>query len=122
MAIGAIIYYTEKDGTHARRITKPQVQAALQHLPDVHGHYAEGITRRACVGRFYWPSRFPDIIAYCGSCNNCQAVGPLRPSVGLMPVMELMPWDLTGLDYISPISPVSIMGNRYILIAVDYAT
>jgi hypothetical protein len=29
---------------------------------------------------------------------------------------------MTGLDYIGPISPVLIMGSRYILIAVDYAT
>jgi hypothetical protein len=30
--------------------------------------------------------------------------------------------DLVGLDFIGPISPTSLAGNRYIIILVDYFT
>jgi len=48
-------------------------------------------------------------------------VGLLRPSAGLLPILQLQPFDIVGMDFIGPITPATIpSGFKYIIIAVDY--
>jgi len=75
------------------------------------------------VGRYFWPTRVKDIYYYCRTCINCQLVGPLRPSAGLLPIIQLQPLDMLGIDFIGPITPITAENHcQYIVIAVDYFT
>ena len=49
-------------------------------------------------------------------------MGPLQPSVGSRAIVDLLPFDMVGLDFIGPITPISDTGNHYIIIMVDYFT
>jgi hypothetical protein len=116
------LLYRERNGKHSICLHHSQVAAALHQLHDAHGHYAADIAYRKSIGKFYWPTRYKDILQYCRSCANCQFLGPLKPSQGLMPVLHLQPLDMMGIDFIGPFSPIALSGARYIIIAVDYAT
>ncbi|KFY31814.1 hypothetical protein V493_00777 [Pseudogymnoascus sp. VKM F-4281 (FW-2241)] len=119
-ADGPRLLYIERNGTKSRCIQKENVENELRVLHNLHGHFATRILQREVIGKAYWPSRMKDINAYCQSCPACQAVGPLRPSTGLNPIFEMMPFDLVGIDFLGPIFPVSKRGNKYILLSVDY--
>lgn len=114
--------FLERDGSHARCILKKEVPETLYALHETCGHWAYDIAIKKAHGQCYWPSRNKDLRAHCRSCHNCQLLGPLRPSQGLMPVMQLQPMDMLGMDFLGPISPRGPNGERYIIILVDYAT
>jgi hypothetical protein len=43
-----------------------------------------------------------------------------KPSAGVMPVIQLQPFDMPGMDFIGPFTPVAIDCSVYIIIAMDY--
>jgi len=49
-------------------------------------------------------------------------IGPIRPLGLLLPILQLQPLDMLGINYLGPISPVARSGARYILVIVDYFT
>ena len=51
---------------------------------------------------------------------QCQTLGPLRLSQGLLPIVQLQPWDCFGTDYMGPITPVAERGARRMVSGVDY--
>ena len=57
-------------------------------------------------------------------CRQCQLMNKkldiVRPE--LYPVPVKSPWYHIGMDFVGPISPTSISGNRYILTISDYFT
>jgi transposase InsO family protein len=114
--------YREKSGQLAQCCKVGEVPDVLHALHGVHAHYADEITKKLAVGRLYWPTRAKDISKYCRSCLSCQKLGPLRPSRGLLPIIQVQPLDVLGIDYIGPIRPVPQSGAKYIVIAVDYFT
>lgn len=118
----AAISFVERNGALARCVLPEDKEEVLQLLHDTHGHFAFDQTLSQSIGKFYWPSRAKDIALYCQTCHDCQMLGPLRPNVGLLPVLQLQPLDMIGLDFMGPISPRSDEGDRYILIVVDYCT
>ena len=87
---------------------------------NLHGHFTDQITMKRCLGKFYWPTRDKDIYEYCRSCPNCQMIGHLRPTTGLLPVVSLQVGDILALDYIGPVTPIAKSGTRFIGICVDY--
>lgn len=115
------LFYKERDGTLALCIRKNEVKPILYWAHDTHGHFAEAITLRKIMGNYYWPTRHRDTSYYCRSCDSCQRVGPLRPSQDVLPVLHLQPFDMIGIDFMGPITPMS-EGNKYIIIVVDYFT
>lgn len=119
---GAQLVYVERNGQLSKCLRKTEITEALDVLHDVHGHFAHTPTLQKAIGLFYWPSHSADILWHCRSCHECQMLGPLRPSANLMPVMQLQPLDMLGLDFMGPITPRSAKGDRYILIIVDYCT
>lgn len=110
----------ESSGELAECIREGQVEAVLRQLHDCHGHFASGVMSRNVIGRFYWPARFKDIARWCNTCDACQRLGPLRPSANLVPVMQLQPMDMLGIDFIGPFNPISENGGKFIIVAVDY--
>lgn len=74
--------------------------------------------------RFFWPKMLADIQRYINSCEACQKFcrsnqtpsGPLQP----LPVTE-KPFEKIGVGKLGPFY-LSQKGNRYILVATDYAT
>ena len=114
--------YRERNGKLARCLHEPEVPKVLILLHNVHGHFAEGITLRRAIGRFFWPTRHKDITEFCKTCANCQMTGPLRPSQGLLPIVSLQPLDVMGIDFIGPITPIAKSGARFMCISVDYFT
>ena len=112
--------YVERSGQWARCLHESEVPQALRLLHNIHGHFSDQITTRRCIGKFFWPSRNKDIKYFCRTCPQCQMLGPLRPSQGLLPIVQLQPWDCFGTDYMGPITPVAESGARFIIIGVDY--
>ena len=69
---------------------------------------------------YFWPSRHKDIKYFCRTCPQCHILDRLRPSQGLLPIVQLQPWDCFRTDYIGPIIPVAESGARFIIVGVDY--
>ena len=74
---------------------------------------------RTLMGRYYWPARAKDGNLYCVTCQSCQMIGPLKPSVSQMAIVHLQPLDMMGFDFVGRF-PETPRGNRYIIIGVDY--
>ena len=98
------------------------VAETLGFYHDCHGHFAGRVLTEYLLGKVYWPTRVKDAHYFARTCEECQAMGPIKPSVGIKPIVHLQPFDMVGLDFIGPITPVSAQGNRYIIIMVDYFT
>lgn len=80
-------------------------------------------TQDRVLNHFYWPGCFADIRRYCQSCEICQRVVSQRnPKVPLvsMPLIG-KPFHRVAIDIIGPL-PRSSRGNRFVLVAVDYAS
>ena len=114
------LLYRERSGKLSSCLLPHEIEDALRQIHDMHGHFAEDIVMQKAIGRFYWPNRRLDIYKYCRSCVNCQMLGPLKPTRGLLPILQLQPLDMLGIDFIGPFRPISNSGARYICIAVDY--
>lgn len=119
--IGEELFWRERDGSLAKCILEEEVEEVIRGLHDSHGHFAGGLTVGRAIGNYYWPTRERDIWEYCGSCDTCQRVGPRRKSGELRSIIQFKPFDMIGMDYVGPISPVcKKTGYKYILIMVDY--
>jgi len=114
------LFYKEKNGKLALCILEEDVETTLEQYHDCHGHFAGRLLAEYLLGKAYWPTRIKDCHYYARTCPDCQSMGPIRPSVGIKPVVYLQPFDMVGLDFIGPITPTSARGNRYIIIMVDY--
>ena len=112
--------YLERNGSKALCIVEADLPTWLHTLHNIYGHWSERIMVSRSVGVVWWPSRSKDIVKYCRSCPQCQFVGPLRPSRGLLPILFMQPMDCIGIDYIGPFTPIAKSRARYVIIAVDY--
>ena len=88
------------------------------------GHMGIKKTVDKIQSAFYWPGIQGDVTRFCKSCDVCQKTvqkGSV-PKVPLqkMPLIE-KPFQRVAIDLVSPISPPSEDGHRYILTLVDYA-
>ena len=86
------------------------------------GHMGKRKTIDRIMQRFYWPTLYRDVAAWCRTCEKCQKHSPIRnlraPLVPL-PVIE-EPFTRIAMDVVGPL-PRSSSGHKYILVC-DYAT
>lgn len=115
-----LLCYRERSGELSACIKKSEIPKVLAELHGLHGHFSANITMKACIGKYYWPTRSHDIARYCRSCFACQSMGPLKPSRGILPIVHLQPLDMMAIDWMGPFRPVAASGARYICVGVDY--
>jgi hypothetical protein len=87
------------------------------------GHLGVTRTLAKINQRFYWPKMIQSVSQYVRSCEDCQTKKKPkeRPAGYLEPVQAKLPFEKIGIDLIGPF-PLSTLGNRYVIIAVDYLT
>lgn len=123
----AQLFYQEPTGEYSKCVLQKEVIKVMNRYHDCHGHFAKDMTLRLLKGRFFWPTRSKDVAEYVKSCDSCQRFGPLRRGKNspnsqrkLKIILNVQPMDMIGIDFVGPISPESVRGMKYILIAVDY--
>ncbi|XP_050890543.1 uncharacterized protein LOC127095949 [Lathyrus oleraceus] len=70
----------------------------------------------------YWPTLWRDVHAYITRWDRCQRTGNVsrRDEMPLRNIQEVAIFDVWGVDFMGPFP--SSMGNKYILVAVDYVS
>ena len=88
------------------------------------GHLGETRTYDRVTQRYFWHGISRDIERYIKACPDCQSrkKGQYRKPSGFLELTHIeKPWDRVGMDILGPF-PTSSLGNRYIVVAVDYVT
>ncbi|KAG1167753.1 hypothetical protein G6F36_012446 [Rhizopus arrhizus] len=87
------------------------------------GHANFDTMLKLFIPRFWWPSMRSDLKAWLSMCPSCQ-VNSRRSQIHkdvMHPLKVPTAFDRWHLDFIGEL-PTSLQGNRWILVAVDYAT
>lgn len=87
------------------------------------GHFCFQKTYEKIRINYWWPfmySQIQDLCATCDSCLRCKRPFGQR-TAPLQPIKIGMPFERVGMDILGPL-PVTITGNKYILIISDYRT
>jgi hypothetical protein len=102
------------------------VNEVLQKAHDnlLAGHFAEKRTLLRAREKFYWANMATDIRLWCNSCIVCCARKrkPNRPHHALQTQVVTEPLQRVALDILGPLEPPTLLGNRYVLVIVDYLT
>ena len=106
----------------SRYAAEEEVEDIFKSNHDDHRHFAGSMLTLYLLGKAHWPRRSQDANSYARSCFECQQIGPLRPSAGIRPTIQLRPMDTIGMDFTVPIAPTLSKGNQYIIILVNYFT
>ena len=84
--------YLEREGKLSYCVLKSEVQTVLDWAHDGHGHFATSITIRNLHGRYWWPSRYSDIVRRCHECYICAETGSRLPfKSGTLRVVAMNP-------------------------------
>ena len=77
----------------------------LAHFIPLSGHMGRDRTLQRIQQRFYWPSLFQDVDAYCRTCPECQRVGiPRQQRVPLVPLPIMKePFERIAIDMVGPL-------------------
>ncbi len=93
------------------------------HDSPTSGHLAYHKTHHRVRDKFYWPTLLNDIKEYCKACQVC-ALQRRKPTKTFLNSIDLAsaPNEAIGMDFLGPISPISLAGNKYVLVMTDYFT
>ena len=98
-------------------------QLVLQQLHDHSGHLGVAKTLGKLKERFYWPGYERDVEEWLLQCQPCQRRNPLQhnPRAPLGTVRAHYPFEKVSWDITGPL-PLTVNGNRYILVVTDLFT
>jgi transposase InsO family protein len=136
LILKALPYALEKDVLYKRgqdmvlrHVLDPsQAEIVMRelHCGTTGGHFSHEITSQKILDAgYWWLAMHKDVPKYCRSCDWCQRVGSMANTglAQLVTILPAEPFKKWGLDFIGPFKPVvAHTGNRYILVAIDYAT
>jgi hypothetical protein len=97
--------------------------AILQEVHDGHGHYGIHATWARLYSQYWWPGVYVDVKEYIKGCEPCQLFANIHdsnPPVRSVPQLNL--FEQFSIDYVGPINPPSLQGNKYILVAIESFT
>uniref|UniRef100_A0A0P4ZJF0 RNA-directed DNA polymerase n=2 Tax=Daphnia magna TaxID=35525 RepID=A0A0P4ZJF0_9CRUS len=91
------------------------------HDAPMGGHLAFYKTYLKVKNNYYWPTMRKDILEYCQACEICTANTASTYRALLHPhELAKAPFQVIGMDFLGPITPVSPNGNSCILVITDY--
>eukprot|EP00731_Ephydatia_muelleri_P023001 Em0015g584a len=97
-----------------------------QVLKEIHegamgGHLGEEKTLQKLKDRFYWPGHWKSVQEWCRTCPACsQRKTPTSKNLALLQSVAVSsPMQMVAIDILGPL-PVTLAGNKYILVAADY--
>lgn len=96
------------------------------HNDPLYGHLGIHKTLYRLQQRFFWPKMSKSVISFVNGCASC-AINKVskQKTLGFMKPIEqgkiFYPFEMIGIDAFGPLLE-SYKGNKYILIATDYAT
>jgi transposase InsO family protein len=127
---GILIYIgSHKENDNPARIVVPKTMQR-QIVAYFHSGLATGAHRGfekvydALRRRFWWKGQFQSVTTYVASCEECQRtkMSHQKPAgAPLTPHAIPAPFEHVAMYFVGPL-PVSIHGNRYILVITDYFT
>ena len=87
------------------------------------GHLGVFKTYEKIRSRYFWQGMFKDIEHWCRSCVDCsmKKIPRSNHKAPLLPIPVEGPFDHVAMDILGPF-PVSLDGNRYIIVFSDYYT
>ena len=85
------------------------------------GHFGIETIYNKIMHNYYWLQMYRDIETYIKACDICQWKEKLHKNTTLIPITVNEPLEKVGIDLVDPL-PITINGNRYIVVAVDYLT
>lgn len=95
------------------------------HESALAGHQGTKRTTDRTLEAFYWPGILADVNRFVSSCDIWQLTVPKgkvgKVGLGKMPIIDT-PFERVAVNIISPLSPPSLTGKRYILTVIDFAT
>jgi hypothetical protein len=84
------------------------------------GHLAFLRTYLRVRDKFYWPDMLSDIKKYCMSCEVCALQRKVVTRAFLHPLeIATAPFEVIGMDFLGPVKPASLSGNKYVLVLTD---
>jgi hypothetical protein len=85
------------------------------------GHFGVDKTYYKVTDRWWWLGVYKDVYHWVSSCTTC---GTMRrrntaSSAPLQPIPAYTPFELIGMDIVSPL-PITSKGHRFILVITDH--
>ncbi len=125
VVINGLLYKKDKKNpTRPLRVIKQSEMEAILysfHEDPLAGHFGFQETYRSINLRYFWPQMGTDIKNYVNSCDVCQRRKKPKKNEPLHPIQVGQPFDRVGMDIVGPL-PVTLRGNKYIVVATEYLT
>ncbi|EGP86975.1 uncharacterized protein MYCGRDRAFT_93618 [Zymoseptoria tritici IPO323] len=98
--VSSYLAFKERTGKLSRYILQEDVASTLIKLYDICGHFSDRITQQRAVGKYYWPSRFHDIVKHCRETAG-RALHPGRSRLlHSIPIRTTLGADITPEDQV----------------------
>jgi len=121
---GLLYFKNKKNPVRPLRVLKEnELDVVLYsfHEDPLAGHFGFAETYRAISLKYYWPQMGTVIKEYVQSCDACQRRKRPQRNEPLHPIKVGQPFDRVGMDIVGPL-PVTIRGNKYIVVMTEYLT
>jgi hypothetical protein len=117
------ILYRIKEDKLLRVIRKYEFEGLMymMHNHELSAHFGIKATQNKIREKYYWKNMLKDIEIYVKSCDSCQRRGKPVGKNELHPIKVREPFYQVGIDFVGPL-PVTELGNKYIIVAIDYFT